>query len=127
MARNDGTVIATECLSLAEKKRKQACKVAEIREALAASGIHSITQQAKVLGLSRSTAWAILQGAHKGSGLSATIIKRMLASPNLQPNIRQIIEEYVHEKLLGAYGHGPKQRGRFRAQLGYPIQPRISE
>jgi hypothetical protein len=32
-----------------------------------------------VLGLSRSTTWTILHGRHKNYGLSASVIKRMLA------------------------------------------------
>jgi hypothetical protein len=99
-------------------RQRQASKVAEIREALIVAGVHSITLQAKALGLSRSTTWAILQRSHKSSGLSAAIINRMLASPNLQPTVRRTIEEYVHEKLVGAYGHDTRQLRLFRALLG---------
>src|SRR6476619_584869 len=107
-----------------ELKARQASKIAEIRQALVAAGYDTITKQAVVLGLSRSSAWAVLRGAHKSSGLSASIINRVLRSQELPPAARKIIEEYVQEKLLGAYGPNDKSLRQFRIQLGYPTQPR---
>ena len=43
-------------------------------------------------------------GNHKASGLSATIIKRMLTSQQLPPPARKIILEYVEEKLAALMG-----------------------
>jgi hypothetical protein len=114
---------ATSGSCLSDMKARQASKIAEIREALAVAGFDTITKQAVVLGLSRSTAWAILRGAHKSSGLSTSVINRILRSQDLPPTARRIIEEYVQEKLLGAYGHNDKRLRRFRTQLGYPTQP----
>jgi hypothetical protein len=64
---------------------------------------NTAAKQAAVLKLSRSTAWKILKGDHKQSGLSAGTIHRMLAWPDLPPAARKIIDEYVQEKLQGAY------------------------
>jgi hypothetical protein len=46
-----------------------------------------------------------------------------LRSQELPPTARQVIEEYVHEKLLGAYGHTTSALMQFRTQLGYPAHP----
>jgi hypothetical protein len=104
-------------------KARQCAKIIELKAALLEAGFDRVSKQAAVLGLSRSTAWKVLKSDHKQSGLSANTIKRMLASPHLPPNARQIIEDYVREKLLGAYGHAPKRLKDFRSQLGYAIQP----
>jgi hypothetical protein len=65
----------------------------------------------------------MLRGNHKASGLSADTIKRILASPDLPPAARQIVEEYIQEKLLGAYGHSQTRLKIFRIQIGYPVTP----
>jgi hypothetical protein len=83
------------------------------------AGLDTFSKQAAVLGVSRSTAWAVLHGDHKATGLSAITIKRMLASPDLPPAARRIIEEYTQEKLLGAYGHSKAGLRHFRALLGH--------
>ena len=88
-----------------------------LRQALADAGVLSLDQQAKSLGVSRSTAWAVLKGNHKSYGLSATLINRMLASPQLPRSARKIILEYVEEKSAGAYGHGKEPLRQFRARL----------
>jgi hypothetical protein len=102
---------------VAEMKARQARKLREIRDALIAAGVHSLDEQAAVLRLSRSTAWTVLQGNHKGSGLSATIINRMLAAPGLPPPVRDKILEYVEAKAAGLYGHSKAQRRRFIARV----------
>ena len=44
------------------------------------------------------------RATHKTSGLSISIINRMLASPRLPPRVRLIIFEYIEEKRAGMYG-----------------------
>jgi hypothetical protein len=124
VSKNDGERGAASGSCLSELKARQASKIAEIRQALIAAGFDTVSNQAVVLGLSRSTAWAVLRGAHKSSGLSTSVINRILRSQELPPAARKIIEEYVQEKLRGAYGHSQAQLQTFRAQLGYPTQPR---
>jgi hypothetical protein len=104
---------------VAEMKARQACKLREIRDALVAEGVPSLNEQAALLRLSRSTAWTILHGNHKGSGLSATIINRMLAAPGLPARVKDKILEYVEEKAAGSYGHNKTQRHRFIARLSH--------
>jgi len=103
--------------SAKDRKARQSAKIGEIGEALIATGFRSLDEQAKVLGLSRSTTWSILKVNHKGSGLSATIINRMLAAPRLPARVRTKIMEYIDEKVAGLYGHSKEQLRRFTAQL----------
>jgi hypothetical protein len=98
-------------------KAMQSAKIRELRQALADAGFRTLDQQAKCLGLSRSTAWAVLKGNHKCSGLSVTLIKRMLASPKLPPSATKVILEYVAKKSAGAYGHNEDRLRLFRAEL----------
>jgi hypothetical protein len=65
-------------------KARQASKLAEIREALIAAGCDTAAKQASVLGVGRSTAWALLN-LDKRAGPTAIVIKRILSSPNLPP------------------------------------------
>ena len=105
---------------LADMKARQGRKISELRDALVAVGFKTLRQQAAALGLSPSTAWAVMGGDHKTSGLSGLTVKRILASPTLPPEPRRVIEEYVCEKLLGGYGHSQSSLRRFRKRLGYP-------
>ena len=98
-------------------KARQCSKIVELRWALEQSGHHSLDKQASALGLGRSTTWAILQASHKGSGVSGSVIKRMLRSHALPPAAKKWIAEYVSEKLSGAYGHSIKRLRIFRAQV----------
>lgn len=98
-------------------KERQCAKIHEIGEALASVGYLTLGDQAKALGLRRSTTWTIKKSIHKASGLSANLINQMLASPTLPPRVRQKIIEYVEERMTGAYGHNRAQRRRFAARL----------
>jgi hypothetical protein len=74
--------------TVAGMKARQAVKIREIKEALVASGILTLDEQTKALGLNRSTAWTVLKGDHKSSGLSATIINCILAATQSPPLVR---------------------------------------
>src|ERR1700730_11440830 len=69
--------------ALTDLKARQSSKIREIGNALITAGILSLDAQAKGLGLPRSTAWTILSAEHKGTGISARIICRMLNSEPL--------------------------------------------
>ena len=101
----------------AKMKARQADKIRELRMTLRAAGFVTLDAQAKVLSLPRSTTWAILKGNHKHSGLSAAIINRMLAAPQLPLLVRTKIVEYVDEKLAGSYGHSNALRRKFAEKL----------
>jgi predicted DNA-binding ribbon-helix-helix protein/predicted DNA-binding transcriptional regulator AlpA len=103
--------------NLTGMKAQQRNKIQEIRSALMRTGFLTLDQQAKVLGLSRSTAWSVLKPNHKSSGLSARTINRILASPRLPVPVRQKIFEYTREKIAGLYGHNERRRREFAACL----------
>ena len=103
--------------TLAAKKMRQSVKIREITDALVSSGYYTLDEQAKALGLGRSSAWAILKNGYKNSGMSAAVIERVLSSPHLPPPVRAKINEYVAEKVHGLYGHGIKQRRLFFGHL----------
>ena len=100
-----------------QRKLQQSAKIREIGEALAASNVHTLDHKAEVLGLPRSTTWTLLQGNHKSSGLSVTIINRMLTAPGLPSEVRAKVLEYVEEKAAGRYGHSKYVRRRFVNRL----------
>jgi len=102
---------------VAKMKGRQCAKIRDLRQALFDAGYQSLDEQARALGLSRSTAWAVLQGQHKASGLSAAIISRMMASPRLPPSVSNVLLEYIKERSAGAYGHNGTQVNRFLRRL----------
>ena len=107
----------TTNLSLAAMKARQSSKIREIGKALISTGFVSLDAQAKVLGLPRSTAWTIRAAEHKGTGISAKIICRMLSSAQLPALARVKIMEYAEEKAAGVYGGTKTQRRRFASKL----------
>ena len=100
-----------------EAKARQGTRIKELGAALTASGLFTLDEQARALGLSRSTAWAVLKANHKASGLAAPTINRMLSSPELPPRARVTILTYIEEKLAGLYGHNKKQLRLFAARF----------
>ncbi len=104
--------------TLTDLKARQSSKIREIGNALITAGIISHDAQAKALGLPRSTAWTILTAEHKGTGISARIICRMLNSEPLPPLVRAKIVEYAKEKAVGIYGGTETQSRRFTSKLG---------
>jgi predicted DNA-binding transcriptional regulator AlpA len=106
--------------SLNELKARQSAKIKQLGDALVEAGYHALDEQAKVLGLSRSTTWTILKANHKSSGLSAAIINRMLATPQLPPRVRLKIFEYIEEKRTGLFGDDQVGVRRFVSRLSAP-------
>jgi hypothetical protein len=101
----------------ATMRARHASKIQQLQIALEAAGFRVLDEQANALGLSRSTTWTIVAGKHKSSGLSATIINRMLTNPSLHPLVRATVLEYAREKATGQYGHTKVQLRRFSARL----------
>ena len=98
-------------------KARQASKIGELKSTLIDAGLIALDEQARALGLSRTTAWSILTNAHKGSGISARIVIRMLTAPDLPPLVRSKIIECVLEKIDGAYGHSIKRSREFASRI----------
>ena len=108
---------------LRKLKADQSRKLGELREALLATGFHTIEMQSRALGVGRSTCWTIVAAAHKGSGLSAAIINRILVAPQLPMPARAKILEYVLEKADGQYGHSAAQCRKFIARIAMEPLP----
>jgi hypothetical protein len=113
----EGRPPKTALCAWANMKAKQCARIAELRFALMESGFDSLDEQARVLGLCRSTTWTLLRANHKASGLSATLINRMWLVPQMPELVRATILQYVEEKATGVYGHNQKQRRKFIQQL----------
>jgi hypothetical protein len=101
----------------ATMRARQIQRIKEIRQALIEAGFVSLEKQSEALALSRSSTWAVLRANHKGSGLTAAVVARMLTSSRLPPQARIVIVQYVKEKLQGAYGHSKRQQANFGARL----------
>jgi hypothetical protein len=107
---------------ISELKTRQSRKIRELGGALITAGALTLDEQAKALGLGRSTTWTVTKGNHKASGLSTSIINRMLMSPQLPQRARTKIVEYVQEKSSGLHGHNQRQLRKFvgRLLIGWP-------
>jgi hypothetical protein len=103
------------CIRIKDHKARQAIRIKELGTPLAAAGLFTVDEQARALGLSRSSAWAVLKANHKASGLATGTINQMLSSPALPPRACVTILTYVEEKLAGLYGHNKTQLRRFAA------------
>jgi hypothetical protein len=66
-----------------------------IAQALIVSGYTSLDDQAKALGVCRSTAWTIVKSKHKVGGLSEKVRQKMLRNPKLPPLVRKELEPPV--------------------------------
>ena len=79
-------------------KRQHPIDLQQIREALIKSGHSRLDQQAKALGLRRSTAWTIVKVKHKLGRLSAKTTERILANPELPLSVRFVVQRYMAER-----------------------------
>ena len=104
-------------------KARQSSKIRELAEAVESAGFLTLDEQARALGVPRSTAWTIRRASHKASGLTASIINRMLTAPQLPPLVRSKILEYVEEKAAGFYGGSQNQLRNFVARLSIKHLP----
>jgi hypothetical protein len=108
---------------VSEMKARQCAKIKELHKVLIATGFRSLDEQAKALGLSRSTTWTIIKASHKNSGLSASVINRILAKPQLPPLVRATVVEYVEDKSAGLYGHNKISLRRFNCAIDSSVLP----
>ena len=99
-----------------EAKARQAAKLTEIREALVAAGYDTTAKQAAVLGVCRATAWVVLN-RDKRIGPSASVIKRILSSPDVPRAVRRKVEEYILERISDLYGHCVSATRAFGSQF----------
>jgi hypothetical protein len=72
-------------------------RLQHIANALLASGHTSLDEQAKALGLRRSTAWTIVRAKHKLGRLSTKTTERILANRLTPPSVRALLQLYLAE------------------------------
>jgi plasmid maintenance system antidote protein VapI len=75
-------------------RRTHSIELRHISEALMLSGHTSLDEQAKALGVHRSTAWTIVKNKHKLGRLSAKTVDRILRNPQTPPTVRAIVQQY---------------------------------
>src|SRR5689334_8824444 len=81
--------------SAREAALRQREQIRQIGVALRRAGFIALDDQARALGLSRSTTWKVLQADHKASGLHAGLICHMLAHKDLPLAVRTVLRRYV--------------------------------
>jgi hypothetical protein len=69
-----------------------------ISDALITCGYTKLDEQAKALGINRSTAWTIVKTKHKLGRLSTKTTRRILANPVTPPAVRSIVQKYMAER-----------------------------
>jgi hypothetical protein len=104
-------------------KARQGAKLRELRQALIDDGYVGLCSQAAALGIRRSTAWVVLNGRYKTSGLSASIVEQMMASPKLPPRARRVLQDYIAAKSAGLYGYDRKSVRAFQKKLSFSEIP----
>ena len=70
----------------------------DISNALITCGFTRLDEQAKALGLHRSTAWTIVKSKHKIGRLHTKTVARILANPDTPAPVRTVIRQYVAER-----------------------------
>ena len=73
-------------------------RIHDIVNALKLAGYTTLDQQAKALGLHRSTTWTIIKDKHKVDRLSMKTINRILTNPDTPPAVRGLVQRYVAER-----------------------------
>src|SRR5215471_14501156 len=105
---------------IAAAKARRSIKLREVEVALRRAGLIALDEQARALGLPRTTTWKILRGNRRSSERSAATINRILCAPRLPLPVRIKILEYVQERVSGMYGHSKSQLRRFSIR-GKPL------
>jgi predicted DNA-binding transcriptional regulator AlpA len=82
-----------------DKTPLYAIELGRISQALISSGYTSLDEQAKALGVHRSTAWMIIKNKHKLGRLSAKTIDRILSNPQTPPPVRMVIRQYADKRF----------------------------
>ena len=78
--------------------RHYTVKLHHISEELIASGYTTLDDQAKALGINRSTAWTIVKTKHKLGRLSTKTTERILANPATPASVRALVQRYLAER-----------------------------
>jgi hypothetical protein len=92
------SIAFTEDPTAGRMERHCTVRIQHIADALFTSGYTTLDEQAKALGICRSTAWTIVNAKHKLGRLSAKTSRRILANPGLPAPVRAVVEQYLTER-----------------------------
>ena len=70
----------------------------QIAAALVQAGHKSLDDQARALGIHRSTVWTIVKTKHKLGRLNAKTTNRILENPDTPPSVRALVAKYLAER-----------------------------
>src|SRR5262245_37736990 len=91
----------------------------QISDALIACGYTKLDEQAKALGVSRSTAWTIVKTKHKLDRLNKKTTTRILANPETPLSVRSVIQQYLTERSVAV-----RQQAQRRPLIPFAISGR---
>jgi hypothetical protein len=80
------------------EQRSYTVGIQHIADALIESGYTSLDEQARALGIHRSTAWTIVKAKHKLGRLSTKTSRSILANPELPARVRAVMQQYLTER-----------------------------
>ena len=106
------------------QNRNYAIRLQDISEALTESGYTKLDQQAKALGINRSTAWTIVKTKHKLGRLSTKTTKRILANPVTPPAVRSIVQKYLAERSDALATRADRLESKYPVEGVTPINSR---
>jgi hypothetical protein len=81
-----------------DARRNYVVSLQHISDALIDSGYTKLDEQAKALGVKRSTAWTIIKTKHKLGRLSNKTTRRILANPHTPSAVRSVVQKYLAER-----------------------------
>jgi len=90
--------IGFEASMRSDKTPIYSIELGRISQALISSGYTSLDEQARALGVHRSTAWVIINNKHKLGRLSAKTIDRILGNPKTPLAVRMVVQQYVAKR-----------------------------
>jgi hypothetical protein len=93
-------IVSAQSVSLGAEgpQRNYTVGIQHITDALIACGYTCLDEQAKALGVSRSTAWTIVKTKHKLGRLSAKTTRRILTNAETPPAVRYVVQRYLAER-----------------------------
>ena len=91
-------LVDVEASMRSDKTPVYSIELGRISQALISSGYTSLDEQARALGVHRSTAWMIIKNKHKLGRLSAKTIDRILGNPKTPLAVRMVVQQYVAKR-----------------------------
>jgi hypothetical protein len=101
------------------QRARKFSKIRELAEAVKSAGFLALDEQAKALGLPRSTAWTIRRATHKASGLSPRRSCQRLPEPRSSNTSRKKLPDYTETAGVDSVSSPP---GFQPSTMGSPVR-----